>query len=85
MEALDDYFKRSGTPAEHSPVGELMQRIVAKNPGTSFEEARTQAKAMLDKAAGRWEYRMPRVYSPEEQEKRLESLQRMSKPLARAA
>jgi hypothetical protein len=62
-----EYFARPDTPAVGSPVGQLIVRILKKIPGTSFEDARAQANALLDKAAGRKIYSMPRVYSPEEQ------------------
>ena len=85
MDTLESYFERPDTPAAGSPVGEVMQRIVAKMPGVSFEDARTHANALLDKAAKAKVYRFPRVYTPEEQEKRRESLRRALRPLADAA
>ena len=38
------YFEQPDTPAAGSPMGVLMLRILAKNPGIDFEEARVQAK-----------------------------------------
>jgi len=85
MSDLQEYFTRPDTPAAGSPVGALIARIVEKNPSVGFEEARAEAHELLDKAAGKWRYRVPTVYSPEETEKRRESLRRAFKPLARAA
>ena len=78
-------MSRQDTPAPGSPVGALMVKVIEKNPGISFEEARTQANALLDKAAGKWRYRVPTVYSPEEMENRRESLRKAFNPLAKAA
>jgi hypothetical protein len=64
------YFARPETPAAGSPVGALVIRIMDKNPGMGFEEARSLANIMLDKAAGRKVYTVPRVYSPEEKKAR---------------
>ena len=50
-----------------------MVKILEKYPDMTFEAARTQANAMLDKAARRFNYKMPRVCSPEETAKRRES------------
>ncbi len=47
------YFEQPDTPAAGSPVGVLMLRVLAKNPGMCFEEARTQAKSLPQQAAGR--------------------------------
>jgi hypothetical protein len=74
METLNDYFARPDTPASGSPVGELMIRVLAKNPGMTFGEARTAANALKQKAAGKWNYRIPRVLSPEEQRAQRERL-----------
>lgn len=51
----------------------------------TFEAARVQANAMLEKAARRFNYKMPRVYSAEEMEKRRESLRSAFQPVVRAA
>jgi hypothetical protein len=82
---MEQYFKTPGAPAKGSPVGELMQRIVAKNPGMSFDAAREEAKAMLYKAAGRFEYRIPRVMSPEQKEKERLRLKTAFRTLPKAA
>lgn len=63
---LEQYFKQDDTPAEHSPVGEMMVRILAKYPALAPEELRTEANAMLDKAANAKRYVLPRVYSTEQ-------------------
>ena len=57
-------------PAPGSPVGLLMSKILEKNPGMGFEEARAEARRLLDIAAGKWNYRSPVVLSPAEQEAR---------------
>ena len=85
MSELQEYLGRPDTPAAESPVGALIVKIAEKNPGIGFEEARAEAHTLLDKAAGKWKYRVPTVYSPEEREKRCESLRRAFKPLAKAA
>jgi hypothetical protein len=85
MSELEQYFDRTDTPAQGSPVGALVVKVIEKNPGISFEEARTQANALLDKAAGKWRYRLPTVYSPEQMENRRESLRKAFNPLAKAA
>jgi hypothetical protein len=74
METLKEYFARPETPAAGSPVGELMTRVLAKNPGMTFEEARAVAHALQQKAAGSKVYRFPRVLSPDEQERQRERL-----------
>jgi hypothetical protein len=82
---LTDYFAKPDTPAANSPVGTIMVKVLEKYPGLSLEAARVQANAMLDKAAGRFKYKMPRVYGPEEMEKRRESLRSALKPVVKAA
>jgi hypothetical protein len=62
-----------------------MVKILEKYPDMIFEVARTKSNAMLDKAARRFNYKMPRVYGPEEMEKRRESLRRAFQPVVRAA
>jgi hypothetical protein len=47
------YFEQPDTPAAGSPVGVMMVRALAKNPGIDFEEARVQAKSLPQQAAGR--------------------------------
>ena len=70
METLDQYFQRTDTPSANSPVGNLMARILAKFPESSFADARTKAHELLGQAAGRRKYQTPAVLSPEEQERR---------------
>jgi hypothetical protein len=67
---LEAYFVRPDTPMADSPVGLLMRRIVEKNPGIEFVDARANAHALLQRVAGRKRYRTPRVLSPEEQAQR---------------
>jgi hypothetical protein len=66
---IEAYFAQGHTPSERSPVGALMVRVLAKNPGMGFERARHEANAMTQTqtAAGRRLFRIPVVYSPEEQ------------------
>jgi hypothetical protein len=85
MEGIQEYFARSETPAAGSPVGALFVRIINKNPGMSFEEARTEANALLDKAAGRKVYRLPRVLSPDEQLEQKARMRAKFNPLLKAA
>jgi hypothetical protein len=40
---LEEYFEQPDTPAAESPVGVLMVRIIAKNPGIDLEGARAEA------------------------------------------
>lgn len=74
---LTEYFAQPTSPMEHSPVGELMIKILEKFPGISLEGARDKALVMLADAAGRRIYRTPRVYSAEEQLARVESFKRL--------
>jgi hypothetical protein len=62
-----------------------MVKILEKYPCMTFEAARAQANAMLDKAARRFNYKMPRVYSAEQMEKRRESLRSVFRPVVKAA
>lgn len=78
METIQEYFERLETPAAGSPVGTLLVKMLAKNPGMSFEEARTETKALLGKAAGRKVYSVPRVFSPEERAERAEQFRAFS-------
>ena len=85
METIQEYFDRPETPAAGSPVGELMLKVLAKNPGMNLEEARADANTMLEKAAGRWRYQTPTVRSPEEQERQRERLRSAFRVLPKAA
>jgi hypothetical protein len=64
--ALDEYFARTDTPMKGSPVGDLMVRVIEKNPGIDFEAARADAHDLLGQAAGRKNYRVSPVLSPGE-------------------
>jgi len=68
ISAIEEYFAQPDTPAAKSPVGVLMVKIVGKNPGMSFDAARTEANLeLLDQAAKARVYRFPKVLSPDEQ------------------
>jgi hypothetical protein len=84
-ETLNDYFALPETPAANSPAGALLFKVLAKNPDMRFEEARTVANALLDKAAGSRVYRLPRVLSPEEQAEQKERMRARFNPLLKAA
>lgn len=58
MDALERYFSLPSSPEPKSPMGELMRRILADDPGLSFEQARSLARKQLLKAAGRKNYRV---------------------------
>jgi hypothetical protein len=57
-EALSVYFDLPSGPEPGSPLGVLIQRIVAESPGIDFDEARRLASEQLWKAAGRKNYRV---------------------------
>jgi hypothetical protein len=65
---IEDYFARTDTPSTGSPVGTLMMRILKKYPDLSFDAARSEARRLLTKAAGRFTYSTARVLSPAERE-----------------
>jgi hypothetical protein len=83
--SIYEYFERPDTPASGSPVGVLIVRIVEKYPSMEFKEARAQAKALLQQAAGRRIYRFPRVLSPEEQAREKDRLKTAFGTLPKAA
>jgi hypothetical protein len=64
--SMEEYFDQSDTPGENSPTGVLMVRVLAKNPGMSFEQARREVYDLLRQAAGRKRYQVPAVLSPQE-------------------
>jgi hypothetical protein len=64
---LETYFAQSDKPSKNSPVGVLMVRVLAKNPGMDFEQARQEAYSLLDRASRRRVYNVPAVYSVEEE------------------
>lgn len=57
-EALSVHLDLPTRPEGGSPVGVLIQRIVAESPGIDFDEARRLASEQLWKAAGRKIYRV---------------------------
>jgi hypothetical protein len=65
-QTLEQYFSLPDTPAQSSPVGKLMARVLEKNPAMTFEEARRESRRLLDIAAGRKHYSIPAVLSLEE-------------------
>jgi len=69
-----------GEPAKNSPVGVLMAKLLAKNPNMGSEAARQEAHRLLDKAAGRHKYVIPRVYSEQEQAMRVEAFAAFRRP-----
>jgi len=85
MKTIERHFARPDTPAIGSPVGTLMLKVLAKNPNMSFDAAKCEANALLEKAARKWRYRVPVVYSPEEAETRRERLRTAFKPVTKAA
>ena len=54
----------------NSPVGVLIVKVLEKNPGMNLEQARVEANALLNKAAGGRVYRFPTVYSAAEKAER---------------
>ncbi len=68
MEAREEYFARSDTPMEGSPVARLMIKLHGVCPNASWEELRVHAKALLAKAAGKKRYGFPRVFTKEQRE-----------------
>jgi hypothetical protein len=56
----------SPTPPARTPMGVLMVRLLVKNPGMNFEQARREAHDLLTQAAGRKRYQVSAVLSPRE-------------------
>ena len=79
-----EYLGRPDTPAERSPVGTLIARILEKEPATGFEEARMRANASLARAAGKKIYRMPKVLSVEAEQAQKERLWQRFRPAQEA-
>lgn len=75
---LKEYFAEVESPSANSPVGKLMEKLIEKNPGMGFEEARLEANRLLDKAAGRKKYTLPKIYSPAEMEANKVRLRKLS-------
>jgi hypothetical protein len=71
METLEQYFARPDTPMGGSPVGVLMVKILAKNPGMDYEGAYIEARLLLSQAAGYKHWQMPTVLSPAEREAKM--------------
>lgn len=70
----EEYFARRDTPQAGSPCGCLMVRILDKNPGMDHETARVEAHRLLALAAKSRNYQVPGVFSPEEQARNRERL-----------
>jgi hypothetical protein len=66
---IHDYFALPHTPAEHSPVGELMVKVLDKNPGIGFEEARAETNRLIQRAAGRKVFSISKILTPERRAK----------------
>jgi hypothetical protein len=81
---LNDYFAMPDTAASGSPTGTLMVRILEKDSGIGFDAARTQANVLLDRAAGKKVYRMPRILSAAEEEAQNERLRQRFRPAQEA-
>ena len=81
----ETYLNRADPPATNSPLGVVLSRVVAKNPGIDFEDARAEARRLLDRAAAKKNYSLPRVLSAEERatkQARLKSVFRTIKEVA---
>jgi hypothetical protein len=65
-QTVEQYFSLPDTPAQRSPVGKLMARVLEKNPAMTFEDARRESHRLLDIGAGRKHYSIPAVLSPAE-------------------
>lgn len=72
--SIHEYFEQSDTPAENSPMGVVMVRLLAKDPGMNLEQAHAKANELLKQAAGKRFYRVPPVLTEEEQEARRRAL-----------
>jgi hypothetical protein len=44
----------------------MPSRVMAKNPGIGFDDARAEARRLLDRAAGKRNYAFPRFLSAEQ-------------------
>lgn len=67
---IASYFELADTPAERSPVGMVMVKVLTKYPELDFEQARSEANRLLDYAASLRVYRNPPVYSEAEKAER---------------
>jgi hypothetical protein len=81
---LDEYFARPDTLGEDSPVGVLIVKILAKNRSISFADVRIEANRVIQIAAGKKNFAMPRVFSPQEKQERMKNILRRKpvKPLS---
>jgi hypothetical protein len=74
---LQEYFARPDTPAENSPAGKLIQRILKEGSATTPAEAQELAMIQLLKAASKKNYR---PLSPKQDRERAEKMrQRFSR------
>ncbi len=71
---LAEYFQQCDSPMEHSPIGHLMLRILAKFPEMPFEQVRQKAKELMATAAGRTNFQIPQVLTDAEQLAKAEAL-----------
>ncbi len=55
-----------------------MQAIIEKEPTLRFEEARERANSLLNKAAGKKRYALPRIQTTEQMEKERQRLAKLS-------
>jgi hypothetical protein len=74
MESIEQYFEREDTPSAGSPVGILMSKILVKFPGITLDDARAKANQLLQDAAKRKTFALPRVLSEEEQARQREQI-----------
>jgi len=63
---LTEYFSKPESPAQASPVAVLMVGIFAKDPSVGYDEARSPMQCLLQKAAGKNIYCVPRMLGPDE-------------------
>jgi hypothetical protein len=68
------------TPSANSPVGTLMVKVLEKYPDMSFKDARAKANALIQEAAGKKRFTMPRVLSEAELAEQKERLKTAWKP-----
>lgn len=61
MNVLENYFQQQDTPAKDSPVGKTIVQLHVKRPDLTLAQAREEAHRLLDTAAGRKNYALPRV------------------------
>jgi hypothetical protein len=77
---IKEYFNQPDAPARHSPVGQLMLKILERyEPTPSFEEARAEANRLIQKAAGRQNFKLPKIPTSEERRNQAERLARIGR------